>query len=134
MPQLDRIIIFPQVFWLLVIFTIFYITLTHFFLPRFLKALKTRKEIVKVNELESSLVSKKSIDSQAKSRILLLNYLDIVKKIFSLNSTLNIPNAKNLNTQSVDELIGVMVKNSILFCNSQILDSIRIKVKSIYSK
>nr|YP_009114033.1 ATP synthase F0 subunit 8 [Gelidium elegans]AGW30472.1 ATP synthase F0 subunit 8 [Gelidium elegans] len=134
MPQLDRIIIFPQVFWLLVIFTVFYIVLTHFFLPRFLKALKTRKEIVKVNELEALLVSKRSTDSQTKLRLLLLNHLSIVKKIFSLNPTLNISSAKSLNTQAVDELIGVMVKNSILFCNSQILDSIRIKVRSIYSK
>nr|YP_009317550.1 ATP synthase F0 subunit 8 [Gelidium sclerophyllum]AOX49002.1 ATP synthase F0 subunit 8 [Gelidium sclerophyllum] len=134
MPQLDRIIIFPQVFWLLVIFTMFYIILTHFFLPRFLKALKARKEIVKINELEASLVSERSTDNQAKLRFLLLSHLSIVKKIFSMNSALNISNAKILNTQAVDELVSVMVKNSILFCNSQILDSICIKVRSIYSK
>nr|YP_009317481.1 ATP synthase F0 subunit 8 [Gelidium arborescens]AOX48910.1 ATP synthase F0 subunit 8 [Gelidium arborescens] len=134
MPQLDRIIIFPQVFWLLVIFTMFYIMLTHFFLPRFLKSLKTRKEIVKINELEASLISKRSADSQAKLKFLLLNHLSTLKKIFSMNLALNISNTKSLNTQSVDELICVMVKNSILFCNSQILDSICIKVKSVYFK
>lgn len=132
MPQLDRIIIFPQVFWLLAIFTIFYIIVTHFFLPKFLKALKTRKKIVKANELEASLVAKRSIDSQAKLRFLLLNHLSNVREVFSRNSALSVSNAKNLDMQSVDELLSVMVKNSILFCNSQILDSICIKVKSVY--
>nr|YP_009317504.1 ATP synthase F0 subunit 8 [Gelidium galapagense]AOX48956.1 ATP synthase F0 subunit 8 [Gelidium galapagense] len=134
MPQLDRIIIFPQIFWLFVIFTIFYISLTHFFLPKFLRSLRARKEIIKINEAEASLLIKKSIGNQTKLKFLLSNYLSDIKKIFSINPILNISDAESLNTKKVDELISVMIKNSVLFCDSQILDSISINVKPVYSK
>nr|YP_009546481.1 ATP synthase F0 subunit 8 [Gelidium kathyanniae]AYO27829.1 ATP synthase F0 subunit 8 [Gelidium kathyanniae] len=134
MPQLDRIIIFPQIFWLFVIFTVFYISLTHFFLPKFLKSLKARKEIIKVNEAEALLLIKKSMANQAKLKLLLLNHLSDIKKIFSINPILNISDTRSLNTKRVDELISVMIKNSALFHDSQILDSISINVKSVYSK
>nr|YP_009546258.1 ATP synthase F0 subunit 8 [Gelidium gabrielsonii]AYO27606.1 ATP synthase F0 subunit 8 [Gelidium gabrielsonii] len=134
MPQLDRIVIFSQIFWLFVIFTVFYISLTHFFLPKFLKFLKARKKIIKVNEAEALLLIKKSTANQVKLKLLLSNHLVDLKKIFSINPILSVSDTRSLNTKKVDKLISVMVKNSVLFCDSQILDSININVKSVYSK
>nr|YP_009317573.1 ATP synthase F0 subunit 8 [Gelidium sinicola]YP_009559277.1 ATP synthase F0 subunit 8 [Gelidium coulteri]AOX49025.1 ATP synthase F0 subunit 8 [Gelidium sinicola]QBA96124.1 ATP synthase F0 subunit 8 [Gelidium coulteri] len=134
MPQLDYIIIFPQIFWLFLIFTVFYISLTHFFLPKFLKSLKARKEIIKANEAEALSLIKKSTDNQTKLNLLLSNYLSDIKRIFSVSPTLSISDTKSLNNKKADELISIMIKNSALFCDSQILDSISINVKSVYSK
>ena len=134
MPQLDRIIISPQVFWLFIVFSTFYIVSTHFFLPKFLKALKSRKGIIKTNEMEVLLLTKKSIANQTELKSLLLTHLNKLKEIFSKSSILSISNTKNLNTKEIDELIGLIIKNSTLFCNYQILNSISINVRSVYSK
>nr|YP_008963212.1 ATP synthase F0 subunit 8 [Gelidium vagum]AGO19326.1 ATP synthase F0 subunit 8 [Gelidium vagum] len=134
MPQLDRIIISPQVFWLFIVFSTFYIVSTHFFLPKFLKALKSRKGIIKTNEMEVLLLTKKSIANQTELKSLLLTHLNELKEIFSKSSILSISNTKNLNTKEIDELIGLIIKNSTLFCNYQILNSISINVRSVYSK
>ena len=129
MPQLDRIIIFPQIFWLFIVFILFYTTLTHFFLPKFLKSLKARKLVIEANEKEISSIAKTSLDTQAKLTFTLLNNLASVRRILDNNSTFSILNSNSLEIKKADELIGIAVKNSILFCNSQILDSI-----NIYSK
>ena len=49
MPQLDLSIISSQVFWLILTFFILYTILTHFFLPNFIKVLKTRKHVLTEN-------------------------------------------------------------------------------------
>ena len=49
MPQLDFIIASSQIFWLILIFFVLYTTLTHFFLPNFIKILKTRKKVLLEN-------------------------------------------------------------------------------------
>jgi len=49
MPQLDFVIAFPQIFWLIVIFFSFYTVVVHFFLPNFIKVLRSRKQIVLEN-------------------------------------------------------------------------------------
>ena len=49
MPQLDFIIVSSQIFWLITIFFSLYTILTHFFLPNFIKVLKTRKKLLLEN-------------------------------------------------------------------------------------
>ena len=63
MPQLDFSIISSQIFWLIVIFFILYTSLTHFFLPNFIKALKTRKQVIKEN-IDSVTKLKKQFDDK----------------------------------------------------------------------
>lgn len=50
MPQLDFNITFPQIFWLLIVFTTVYSILVHYFLPNFIKLNKSRKDIVSTNQ------------------------------------------------------------------------------------
>ena len=49
MPQLDFVIVTSQIFWSITIFFVLYTTLTHFFLPNFIKVLKTRKKLQLTN-------------------------------------------------------------------------------------
>lgn len=129
MPQLDRIIIFPQIFWLFVVFTAFYSVLTHFFLPKFLRVLKARKIIVSFNEQQAIQATRRCAESETKLKETLAEDLEKVKEIFSQNPTFNLRNLKKLETKSVDEAISTATKNSILFCNSQVLDSIEMRCK-----
>nr|YP_009988355.1 ATP synthase F0 subunit 8 [Gelidiella flabella]QNM39631.1 ATP synthase F0 subunit 8 [Gelidiella flabella] len=131
MPQLDRIIIFPQIFWLFLIFTLFYTILTHFFLPKFLRSLKARKLIAKANSEKVSLIVKESAENKIKLTNTVMHNLTAVTKILNNSSTLNISNFNLAKIGKVDEAIGIATKNSILFCNSQILDSINIYFKLI---
>nr|QNM39516.1 ATP synthase F0 subunit 8 [Gelidiella fanii] len=126
MPQLDRIIIFSQIFWLFIVFILFYTIITHFFLPKFLKVLRARKLIAKVNSEKATFIANKSSKNKIKLLGVITKNLTTVKKI--LNSTSNFNITK---TNKIDELVGKTIKNSILFCNFQILDSINIYSKLI---
>ena len=134
MPQLDRIIIFPQIFWLFLIFTLFYIVLTHFFLPKFLTSLRARRDITNYNEFQTSRSLKRLIEIQLKLKNLLLKDLLEIRRVFTENSTFSSFNMIKLNTQQADELVSDTIKNSVLFCNFQILDSVDIHLKRVFVK
>nr|YP_009317642.1 ATP synthase F0 subunit 8 [Pterocladiella musciformis]AOX49094.1 ATP synthase F0 subunit 8 [Pterocladiella musciformis] len=131
MPQLDRIIIFPQIFWLFLIFTSFYIVSTHFFLPEFLKSLKSRKSVIDLNELKANTIKQQIIESEQKFKDLLTQDLARIKFFFDSNSAFKILNLENSEAKEADRVISQAVKNSILFCNFQILNAIEIHCKSI---
>ena len=131
MPQLDHIIIFPQIFWLFLIFILFYTVLTHFFLPKFLKSLKARKLIAKANSEKVSFIVKASSENKIRLINTITHSLVAVTKVLSSSSTLNISNFNLAKISKIDEAIGIATKNSILFCNSQILDSMNIYFKLI---
>lgn len=131
MPQLDHIIIFPQIFWLFSFFIFFYIILVHFFLPNFLKSLKARKLIQKINTEKASFSVKKSSESKTKLTNIAFKNLNNVKEILNSDSNLSLSNFNSVKTNEIDKAIGVIAKNSILFCNYQILDSINTYFKLI---
>lgn len=56
MPQLDTYMYFSQVFWLIIMFTTFYILVLNNILPNIARVLKLRNK--QINTSESSLVSK----------------------------------------------------------------------------
>nr|ANH09515.1 ATP synthase F0 subunit 8 [Coeloseira compressa] len=56
MPQLDLTIIFSQIFWLILVFSILYSFLLHFLLPKFLISIKARKAIIYNNSSKISLL------------------------------------------------------------------------------
>nr|YP_011017054.1 ATP synthase subunit 8 [Pterocladiella capillacea]WQB61732.1 ATP synthase subunit 8 [Pterocladiella capillacea] len=129
MPQLDRIILFPQIFWLFIVFVSFYIVLTHFFLPRFLKVLKSRKSIIDLNDSKIIKIRDQFIKSEQQLNQILLNDLLVIRKIFNSNPTFEVFYLKNSETKKVDETLSKALKNSVLFCNFQILDLIEIHCK-----
>lgn len=64
MPQLDFIIVSSQVFWLIITFLVLYVVLTHFFLPNFIKILKTRKHVLQENTIKLLNLKKKLRNKQ----------------------------------------------------------------------
>jgi len=124
MPQLDFTIIFPQIFWLCSLFSIFYFSLTFYLLPKFLTALKLRKFILEENSKKSILQSSTLIESQLKSKknlnqkleVLLLNF---EKMNYSLKKTSEITNSK-----LVDSKLITSTTQLILFCDSIIFQNI----------
>ena len=134
MPQLDRVIIFSQIFWLFVIFTSLYATLTHFFLPKFLKALKTRKQIIEVNNNKILIINNKFEQQQVllkqtilKNLILIENTIKNELETFNLEKTMS-------KVHLIDEKIATVSINNSLYCDYQLLDSIPLFPKALNLK
>lgn len=126
MPQLDFTTTLPQIFWLIVIFFTVYTILVHFFLPNFIRLIKSRKNIILVNEKEINLLENKFIRKQTIVK-------QIIKRNFvELKVTLEKEFPTFLTTAKVDltpsdlKLIHVLYYNT-LYYDTIILDSILLK-------
>lgn len=123
MPQLDRIIVFSQIFWLFVIFVLTYIVLTHFFLPKFIKALKSRRQIIEANNIELSALTSKITNKQLLLKQLLLKNLVVVNTSLDQEfSTSNI--LPEHDVHKIDTKIGVATCNASLYCDVHLFDCI----------
>lgn len=129
MPQLDRIIVFSQIFWLFLIFSLFYIVLVHYFLPKFLKSLKLRKQIIDNNTKETLDKANHTLSKQILLKKVLLKNLGIVVNILAMQSTQLTAEKKSFDTSILDQKISIVILNTIKFCDSKVLNSI-----FIYSK
>nr|YP_010395095.1 ATP synthase F0 subunit 8 [Polyopes affinis]UQJ72536.1 ATP synthase F0 subunit 8 [Polyopes affinis] len=130
MPQLDRIIIFSQIFWLFVIFVLIYIVLTHFFLPKFTKALKSRKQIIETNDVEILKLTSKIITKQLLLKQLLLKNLVTINTLLSHEfSTSNIVPKQNIH--KIDIKISTVTRNVSLYCDVQLFNCIFFYPKSL---
>lgn len=49
MPQLDRVVVFTQIFWIVIFFSTTYFIITIFILPRIIKIIKIRFFFIKIN-------------------------------------------------------------------------------------
>nr|YP_009684876.1 ATP synthase F0 subunit 8 [Gloiopeltis furcata]BBK20789.1 ATP synthase F0 subunit 8 [Gloiopeltis furcata] len=124
MPQLDRIIVFTQIFWLFFIFAFLYITLTHFFLPTFLKSIKSRKKVVDENSkevlsIDSSLVLKQTLLKQTLLKTLASMGDTSMKHSISVS-----PQHSRTDTELVSKKIGQASLNTALYCSNHLLNSI----------
>nr|YP_010921937.1 ATP synthase F0 subunit 8 [Grateloupia turuturu]WIM51243.1 ATP synthase F0 subunit 8 [Grateloupia turuturu] len=131
MPQLDRIIVFSQIFWLFIIFTAFYTILTHFFLPKFLTALKSRKQIIEVNASEVTKITEKSILKQNLIQKVLVEDLALIKNILVNNLNAILSTKQNLNISIIDEKIALIIFNTVKYCDAQLLNFISLRPKSL---
>nr|YP_009002127.1 ATP synthase F0 subunit 8 [Sporolithon durum]AGU16692.1 ATP synthase F0 subunit 8 [Sporolithon durum] len=99
MPQLDRIIVFSQIFWLFITFVTIYTLLSHFFLPLFIKSLKSRKLIILANQqnleyLEHSFLSKqKQLTSSINKNLsfVRIHLLSIISNLLLNNTNISFP-------------------------------------------
>nr|YP_010620115.1 ATP synthase F0 subunit 8 [Periphykon beckeri]WAX04151.1 ATP synthase F0 subunit 8 [Periphykon beckeri] len=129
MPQLDYLIIIPQIFWLFLLFWCFYFFLTYFFLPLFLYTIKLRKEFIKYNQIfELKLTTEILKEHQS----MLKNLNTILTSIHSILFTQFIhvnfrfykkPFKKTFLLVN-KKLLASLIK-SILFCNSVSLNSLK---------
>nr|UNJ18872.1 ATP synthase F0 subunit 8 [Cyanidioschyzonaceae sp. 1 FvB-2021] len=81
MPQLDRVIVFTQIFWLLIVILVAYNFVIQLILPNSFRILRTRTRFIKdlFNNIE---VLNKEQDDQFKKTIKLnKNYISVVKNL-----------------------------------------------------
>lgn len=134
MPQLDRIIIFSQIFWLFIIFTFIYIIITHFFLPKFLKSLKSRKQIIDSNNQEILIINSKFKEQQYFLKETLLKNLTLIENTIKSELELKKTDSIKSNIQLIDEKIAVLSLKKSLYCDTQLLNSILLFPKSLNLK
>nr|AYR06685.1 ATP synthase F0 subunit 8 [Rhodogorgon sp.] len=124
MPQLDYIIIFPQIFWLMLIFTIMYSGLLHFFLPVFVKLIRSRKLIISSNVNKTIGIEKKLLEKQIFLNKVLNKNLFFIKTKFMKNIMTSLSIKREINMQSIDVKIIKALYNNVLYCNNQVLNCI----------
>nr|YP_011017792.1 ATP synthase F0 subunit 8 [Pseudoceramium inkyui]WQF69638.1 ATP synthase F0 subunit 8 [Pseudoceramium inkyui] len=123
MPQLDLTIVYTQIFWLCLMFSVFYFILTFYFLPKFLKSLKLRKLILEANSKKISSLSKLLVENQLVLNRKISKNLELLSVNFDkVNSSFRtITQFKN---ESIDSKIITFTSQLILFCDSTIIKSI----------
>nr|YP_010620207.1 ATP synthase F0 subunit 8 [Dipterosiphonia australica]WAX04243.1 ATP synthase F0 subunit 8 [Dipterosiphonia australica] len=129
MPQLDFLIILPQIFWLTIFFISFYFVLTYYFLPFFIKTIESRNKFISYNqEIEVKLRSKVLQKRQNMLKTLNLTFAKIHSilfiNLFTFTFTFVKPPFKN-EFLSLNKKILSSLKNTIFFCNSILLNSFK---------
>nr|AYR06580.1 ATP synthase F0 subunit 8 [Lithothamnion sp.] len=130
MPQLDFIIIFPQIFLIVDNFLFdLYNTYLFFFLPIFVKTLKARKRIILENSMLLVSTQNKFISKQAYLNNLLNKNFYLIKSILEteLGSIFSSKNILDLN--SVDIKLVKVIYNTTLYYDLNILDSVPLSPK-----
>lgn len=132
MPQLDITILFPQIFWLLFFFTFFYVTLTYFFLPKFLVSLKLRRNASENNliTVNKSLVDLNTGTELSKSKLhqnlaCLTKNFESIKLIYQTNTVFK--------TTVLDTKLSTLVQNLLVFSDKVVLKNIKFSVKGFRS-
>lgn len=131
MPQLDFSIIFPQIFWLCILFTIFYFILTFYLLPNFLIALKSRHFILDENSRKLNLYNnsfsnlKNPVNQKLKENFdnILINF-DNINFIFK--------NQNNSPLSSINNVLSKATVQTLFFCNSTVFKNINFYPKTFW--
>lgn len=124
MPQLDLTIVFSQIFWLFIFFFAIYTILTHFFLPKFLLSIKSRKKIITFNSFKVLETQKTLIKHQNALYNSLSESLVLVRNTLISNWTYISKPDPNSNLILVDEKISLTVFNTVKYCNFEVLNLI----------
>jgi hypothetical protein len=132
MPQLDRVIIFTQIFWLFVILSSSYIILTHFFLPLFIKSLKSRDMVIQSNLDESKNIKEEFLRSQFFINSILGEGLSTIRFFYSKEFLLKNLSKNLLSVSTIDNKIVLFILNMLLYYDYKVLKSIPLKAK-VYS-
>ena len=129
MPQLDFIIAFPQIFWLVIVFFSLYTILAHFFLPRFIKLLKARKQIVLENSLTLETLQKNFTSKQMNLNKIMENNLLKVKEMLEKEISNFFVNVLSVELKEVDKKIAKALYCNLLYYDSTILEAVSVKPK-----
>lgn len=122
MPQLDFIIIFPQVFWLCTIFSLFYFILTFYLLPKFITSFKIRKSILE----ESSRRVSSEMQTLAGKNYAQNHLLSFFEKLQTNYKNLDLLLKTDFSSSSsiLDKKIVNATRLTILFCDPLVIKSI----------
>ena len=127
MPQLDFIIAFPQIFWLIIVFFSLYTVLVHFFLPSFVKVLKARKQIIQENSLLLSTLENDYNSKQKTLTKVVENNLIQIKYFLENKVLASFSNSPLLDLELADKNIANALYSNILYYDSNILEAIQVK-------
>ena len=126
MPQLDPKYWASQAFWLILVFSILYISIAKFFLPKIKKNLDDRENKIKEDLEEANKMKSLSEKKLNEYNIILENSKKEVSKIL-----LESKNALNKNIQSKKEVMEKEIENQITKAQKEILELKKNSVKSI---
>lgn len=129
MPQLDSLIVFPQIFWFFIIFIGFYSLIIHYFLPKFLISLKLRKHIIEFDYLLIRNNIEVDINTKLKFLNQIVNDLSKINKSIYLNTNnlkVILKDSKFVNPLKLNLKILNLIKNNTLFCNQDLLNLIKL--------
>jgi len=126
MPQLDPTYWASQVFWLVLVFTILYISISKFYLPKIKDNLDNRENKIK-DDLENANTFKEQSEAKVKEyRIIIENAKKEVSKIhFESKSSLD----KNIRTKK--EIIEKEIEKEIFKAQTEILELKKNSISSI---
>lgn len=121
MPQLDFTIVFSQIFWLFIIFTSFYTVLIHFFLPKFLISIKSRKKIAELNTLKALKIQENLVNKNALIQNELVRSLALIRNTIDNCWSSTMKSKKTSDLVLIDEKLGLMALNTTKYCNPELL-------------
>nr|YP_009774170.1 ATP synthase F0 subunit 8 [Caulacanthus okamurae]QIZ74787.1 ATP synthase F0 subunit 8 [Caulacanthus okamurae] len=124
MPQLDRLIVFPQIFWLLFFFTFIYAVLTHFFLPLFIKSLKSRKLIEEMNSLEIIILTNQFEKNRSSLKQLVIENLSLAENLLAQTFLSSSTGGENIKINQANLRLNSAITNFVLYNNYPLLKSI----------
>lgn len=129
MPQLDFLIILPQIFWLIISFISFYFILAYYFLPLFLKTIISRKEFFKFNKnIEIQLTDEIFKKRQFILKELNFNLNKIKSTIFLNLIHLNFNFQQKpfkLQYSKLNKKILIAINKSIFYCNFNLINLLK---------
>nr|AVK39581.1 ATP synthase F0 subunit 8 [Sheathia arcuata] len=128
MPQLDRTIIFTQIFWLFLVFASLYITLIYFFLPIFLRSMKARNLVVEFNNNENNIIKTDFLFIQTTIDATLNEQMQFIRTTL-LKDLVLFSNAKSVDLRSIDSLLLDSVFYTTMYNNEVILRNICLNCK-----
>ena len=126
MPQLDPKYWASQAFWLILVFSILYISIAKFYLPKIKKNLDDRENKIKEDLDEANKMKSLSEKKLNEYNIILENSKKEVTKIL-----LESKNTLNKNIQSKKETMEKEIENQIIRTQKEILELKRSSINSI---
>jgi Plant ATP synthase F0 len=122
MPQLDRIIVFTQIFWLFLVFTSLYIILIYFFFPTFLRSLKARNLVIEFNNNENNSVKIDFLLTQTIINTTLNEQVQFMKAVllkdFALFNNINSFDLRSIDASLLDSIFyTTMYNNEVILRN-----------------
>jgi hypothetical protein len=128
MPQLDRIIVFTQIFWLFLVFTSLYIILIYFFFPTFLRSLKARNLVIEFNNNENNSVKTDFLLTQTIINTTLNEQVQFMKTVLLKNFVL-FNNINSFDLRSIDASLLDSIFYTTMYNNEVILRNIYLNSK-----
>lgn len=103
--------------------------MSHYFLPRFLKSLKSRKEVIDFNLANLEKIQESYKKKHIFLNELLKNNLILIKNFLSKESVLLVSNRFDIKSSIINAKIAITLYDFVLYCNVNTMNCIRLELK-----